>query len=908
MAVTHDLVELFQERDSTEASGFVRGEWSQNLWNFDDSVRVRPGFGQIAELDTTLSLNTSTSVIGYETHLGSAAIETTFGHQQILSVFSGKCSTSNIAGEITPTAEWANLYFVRIYDVTTDKSYEEVLYRFTGELAPSGNTYPMSLWLGNYDTDMSQDNANFLTGQDSEFFFEHVDGALYFGSRNTGIYAYLPSDFRGTRSQWLRKSELIEYSPGYSESSIITRISFVSGSYSDRYIYLKDTDLSRISDVAVFNGRFVYSSEREVYFSDVNKPNSVMAVNVISVPSKTNITALASIRDVLVIFTEDEVFHYTPSGGALASQGRTIRASETLGTFSPNTVIKARESLIFVSEGGVYATSDGLRFDELSGGISNFFTEVGNVTSPLTSFFETEPYSAAKPHSEGFDNLNNEQPRTLIRFDKKKVSLAYSSRTKTLLLSVPEINGLWAFKGGWSYWPLESVAKVAGGSPVVGVEKNLLNPWVLSMDGDFFLTVGTDTQQLADQGTSHAAQLNAGSPQAINATTRSYALLRLGLGGALDRSCNHEDYRRFPQRYLADKIDTTNTGVSNRQNQGIFYLREPIYDRSDGGYWIPLEVLPPESLGATINAYGFRVKFDTANYTANSNPVTGAVTLKLPPERIGTASNVSCFTSNSGGVVSPTGDHLNIIFTGATISLARKNSNPLLFFKLTPLNGNTTSSFGFQTVLSAMYDSAGVSADLNVYAYSPYKVDSEKKVSNARAQAVDWAFKSSQKGNANSLVRARGLFNKIASRGAGLAADDLLADGWLWGVFNVILGSDQKQYSTQVIDIGSQELNPNITKVVNKDSLRSRYRKMNGDLAKRTFGGGPVWGVQANQNTGNYLIDDPQIDNIVISDSTKGEELSYLAFGFMRSRGESLIIISMMADIYQLGRRRRTGR
>lgn len=83
---------------------------------------------------------------------------------------------------------------------------------------------------------------------------------------------------------------------------------------------------------------------------------------------------------------------------------------------------------------------------------------------------------------------------------------------------------------------------------------------------------------------------------------------------------------------------------------------------------------------------------------------------------------------------------------------------------------------------------------------------------------------------------------------------------------------------------------------------------MNGDLAKRTFGGGPVWGVQANQNTGNYLIDDAQIDNIVISDSTKGEELSYLAFGFMRSRGESLIIISMMADIYQLGRRRRTGR
>ena len=92
MAITRDLVELLKGQDATEVSGFIRGEWSQNLWRFSDSTEVRPGWGQVAELDTTLGLNVDSTAIGYEEHLGSCSVETPFGHNQILSVFRGRGS------------------------------------------------------------------------------------------------------------------------------------------------------------------------------------------------------------------------------------------------------------------------------------------------------------------------------------------------------------------------------------------------------------------------------------------------------------------------------------------------------------------------------------------------------------------------------------------------------------------------------------------------------------------------------------------------------------------------------------------------------------------------------------------------------------------------------------------------
>ena len=187
-------------------------------------------------------------------------------------------------------------------------------------------------------------------------------------------------------------------------------------------------------------------------------------------------------------------------------------------------------------------------------------------------------------------------------------------------------------------------------------------------------------------------------------------------------------------------------------------------------------------------------------------------------------------------------------------------------------------------------------------------MNAEKKINDARAQSVDWAFKAGQKGTRDSQIRARGLYTRMGSRGASIATDGLLGDGWLWGAYNVILGSDRKPYSTQVLDIGSTVITPNITKIVNKISIRSRYRKMTGELAKRTFGGGPVWGEIADKNSGNYLIDDTQLDNIAISDSVKGQELSYLVFGFMRGRAEGLVLESILADVRRIGSRRRTGR
>lgn len=86
MANIFNQVELLKSGDSTEVQDLVRGEWLQNLWVTSDSVRVRPGWGVVAELDTTLGLNLSTAAFGYEKHLGSFPIFTTFGHRQVVSI------------------------------------------------------------------------------------------------------------------------------------------------------------------------------------------------------------------------------------------------------------------------------------------------------------------------------------------------------------------------------------------------------------------------------------------------------------------------------------------------------------------------------------------------------------------------------------------------------------------------------------------------------------------------------------------------------------------------------------------------------------------------------------------------------------------------------------------------------
>lgn len=918
MANIFNQVELLKSGDSIEVQDLVRGEWLQNLWVTSDSTRVRPGWGVVAELDTTLGLNLSATAFGYEEHLGSFPILTTFGHRQVVSVFTGKTSPSSMGGEETQ-AKWADLTFVRIYDLETDKHYEEVLYGQTSDNIGS-SSLEMSEWYGHYETNKTYNNSNFISSTNDPFFFEYFDGYLYFGNKVVGVYVYRPADFRDLRRQQLEDSDTAEYFSGYSESSLICSMSLVDGEFADNFRYLRNSEIGVIVDIAQIAGRLVYITERSIYFSDPYRPNAIIALNNVTIPTGSSLTTCVSLRENIVIYSDSEMFLFTPSMGSLPSKGRLIKVSEHVGCLGPSSITKAENTLFWVSKTGIYTTQNGIQSRELSSSIRNFFTGLDDVTSPLTSYFETLQTAG----SEGFASLSTEHPRTLLKFNPNDVSIAYSVEEKTLLVCFGAINHIWCFKRGWSLWPLESMVSVTGGNiPQVGSVKNLTNPFVSECLGDFYLTTGLDSIQITDAGTTQFEKQGA-TGVAINPTTRSYTLSKLGRGGALDRSSKNEDYRILARKYVGTLLGGTDPSGDARMDEGILYIRparKVVFASGVEGFYIPVEFVPRAvTTGPSYNAYDITLKYDRTNFISSVNPLdpAAAVTSTLfPPERRDTAPRVTVTNTNAAGVADPAGHYLRFQFAvgaGSAVKLNYKQSNPLFEFLLLRNSTASTSSFGIETAtaLPSFTDTGATARSVqNIFTFAPVTADdSVRMINNAKAQPVDWAFKSKKVDAPGMLVRARGLFARLSSQGATASTDGQLSSGWLWGVYNILLGSDRKGYTTQIIDTNQGLDVPNITFIRDKQNIRTRFQNSAGNLVARIFASanGPKYGLEANPAAGDYLVDDKEWDEIATSDSVKGEELAYMVFGFMRGRADSLVLDTLKANVQQLGKRRRTGR
>ena len=913
MATTGQLVELLAGSDDVQSDGFVRGQWVQNLWFRGDMLTARAGFGQFTQLDSTLSLANGTSQIGYKDHLGSIAFTTTFGHEQILSVFYGTAAVSNISDSATAGQQTYDLIFVRICDLTTGSNFEEVLYKQTQEMEDSldPRSYTLRDWLGNYETTYDQDNRKFVSSNREEFFFANYDGYIYFGNPRVGVCAYRPANFLKQRRQWLSLSERTDWYDGYSESSIITKLSLTKGNFSGGHRYLKNSEIGKIVDITqTSTGRTVFASGRELYFSDPYSPASIIATNYVTIPLKNPITAIQAIQSSILVFSKDETYLYQPNvGAALASGGRITQISKDVGCISSNTVTTMRDGVVWVSVSGVYITHNGTAFKTLSDGIHNFFKGgVGNITNPLTSFFETlstDPGSPASFTAFSGNNNENQHPRTLISSNKQGVSISFEQETEALFISFPDINSLWVFKDGWTFWPLESCVKVTGGGlPEVGAQQNLANPWVTTLNGEVYLTIGVDGQDFVDSGEGGFVR---GSVYKHDVRTGSYALLRLGLGGGIDRSTTNEDYRIGAQQYYYASTSVTDNGT--------FYIREPVLDEADSKYWVPVEMVRT-SAATGLTQYRLRFQFDTTQWA----PVaTGAnLTVRFPPERRATAAGVTAIRCTAAGVADPAGNHIQIEFNGGglpagfqDLNVSARGLNRLIEFKMSPIGD--TSKVGFcirpdgpnchQTPVGA---GAATTSSVIVFGQTFFK-STDLNHNDKKAQPVDWAFQSSAQGRTSGQIRARGLYADVVSRGTTDATSSPLGTGWLWGVYNVLIGSDEKPFSSQIVDILQTEINPNIKKIVNKMSIRNRFRATTA-MAERAFNKGALWGSAANPGHGNYLVDDQQRDTIATSDSVKGQTIRYMVFGFMKGRAERFSIGSLVANLRPSGSRRRTGR
>ncbi len=859
MAIPGIDVELLA--GGTEGRPAERGRWVQNMWRPKGSPnwQTRPGFGQMAQLDTTLRAGIATEW-GTKKHLGSYLVKTKWGTEQVVSVFLVVARSGT--DTIDSASRWGTYYSVSIFDTNTGNNYEQVLFRHTSanKTADFGqfNNPRMYNWYGNYETNETYDNQSFLYGVDSSFYFALYQNNLFFGNRFTGMLCYQPSDIRESRDQTVDSTQRVHWTKGYSEDCLVTRVVPVDGTAIDAFDYLSEQDFPAPVAIATIGSRFVVASEERLIFSDEKLPNSFIDANQIVVPSQNPVTAIAEVGINLLVFTESEMLLYQPSQGALASSGRFTTVSRTVGCSSAGAITSVGGAVFWADTNGVYTSNNGLQFDELSAPINEFFK--GGITCPLNNYLTAS----------GVSNVGtSDQPRTLYRqADTDEVSIAYSQENESLFISYPGSNALWCFnQGAWSLWPVESMVAESGGVAVVGVQQNITNPYVLTGTREVFLV-----------GSVEAGTFTSATTRAETIYSSSYYLMQLGRGGALDRSILNEDQRLVYGEYK--KRLTAPAGDAR------LYFGRPVYDAVSGQYLVPLEIVPDYTAASYPRGVDLVFNYDATRWTAGA-------TLVYPPERAGIAPSITYTVTPATGTIS-------IVYAAAFVgflNMADKQRNPFVYLPMTPVSSSQTLldygfDFGGAGSLADLTSIGPVTTNMSVYIWNQHY--GPLHANNDVTQPVDWAYKSAQIGIDNaSHVKARGIFARMVSHGSGTSP---LSPNWLWGAYNTLLGADWKGWTSQVIDFSS-----GIVKIADKFSLRTRYKDtVTSTMQHRRFNATPKYG--------EYLVDDEEHDSIATSDSVKGAYLAYMLFGFMRDRAEKVELASAKAVIRKAGTRRRTGR
>ncbi len=594
-----------------EADAPTKGTFALNMLYRNNSWEARSGFGQVAEIDTSMGAirrGASTDEWGYRRHLGSRVIETNFGHQQILSVFDALVYTGDreegdpygaTADEnaLSLTAQ-TPIYVVSIYDITTDEHWESPLYYHTSSNSTSTDTkVEMDEWHANFESawqfayeypvsdsavfpDMPNtrtvNNQSWIRATDnaSPFFFTETNDELFFGNTDTGLMAYIPATFRGFRKgrktiQRRGREHQVDtvhewtWSPHYGESSMVVPVTAADGPYSAGMTYLNKTEFPRPSGGTAFNGRLVLFSGRSLYFSDFNYPASILANNLLPVGSEKEITAVVEHVGNLIIFTEDETWYYQPTQGVVVTTGRLVRLDPNRGCADAGSIVTAGGGLVWMDKNGVYVMR-GLSIQTISSQISPFFTDY--MSNPLTNFF-TKSGNISNP-------VPQEQQLTRLRFNPEGMSATYCHKLKAIIWALPA-NDLMLYyrEDKWAIWTTQTMANTALD---VQVQKNIRSPWVGSTPEELFL-IGSYPDGVAGQTADSQIIDMAGNRRANDDTrSRPYYLLRYERGGSVDRSVElGEDNRGVVGRWRRDGVNGSGS-LTPPQTDHFLYVGKPI--------------------------------------------------------------------------------------------------------------------------------------------------------------------------------------------------------------------------------------------------------------------------------------------------------------------------------------------
>lgn len=923
MAIRGIEVEVLTE--GIEAQQKSRGSFGQNTYRKDRMLGVRAGFGQLAQYDTTFSRNLAgaNTEWGYREHLGSYVMRTNFGHRQIVSVFWATVNTGNYPDRSKQT----DLYLVSIYDETTGDRWEEPLYSRTSE-GNEGVT-PLPVRYGTYETAIDRDSQAWLgVTSPKSFYFEEYADFLFFGNPDTGMMVYVPATF-STRTfdrmvtgvekySWSQKPE--------SESAVLIRAMPTDGEFSEGFAYLTDTEFPNPSAIASVKGRMAFAVDRTIFFSDLDRPTSIVDANFIQVPSEEDITALAEHNGTLLIWTPNETWVYRLNEGTVVSAGRLQKLSDHIGCVSPTAWARVKSTIAWVDTNGVFLTTGDYQITEVSEPIRPFFQSF--MPNPLSSYFINT----------GHTDLTTAQPNSSYTFAPTAVSVAYSPYMNAVYVTVPEenISLCWSEEtNSWSVWAYESTAYVVGNTSLVGTVQNITNPWVLADQDDLFLIGSTDSQALTDEAQS------AGTTDLDDDTTaRSYYLLQYGRGGALDRSVSDEDYRLIMGKYKRDEV----ANVTSDTN--VYFIDRWIKIENgfafSGGqtanahtYFLPISAVIPDTLADGVDKYTLRFRFDNTKWEPVFNGGGSTeIDFYLPPKRIASvlgygpgaptaAAEVQCYDSGTG-LPSATGDEIRIRWDGNLagipggtwthqpyMNLQWEKKEPLIFIPMRLRNTIITGTYDLSAMgispITATVEDVGraTSQNMSMCWWEQYTTSSLRS-DDSVAQPVDWLYKTDAVGPDDGVTyKARGIWLRLMSHGSADAADRLYPD-WIYGPLNFTMAPDYKAWNGQIIDHTGTPAS--ITEIQDAYTLRTRVRDFNQLLRYKVFDNNLQYGNPGQSGQGNLLIDDEEINELSLRLSTKGQSFSLMIFGFMQDKAEAIQVESIKAVLRAVGGRRRKGK
>lgn len=935
----------------------------QNLYKNRGIWESREGFGTIAEINGMLNgldlrqpspANPTGSasadyIYGLEKCLGSYAYKTSFGNDQIISVFLARNNTGNI---YVSESDKVYYYAVVIYDATTNNYWYETLYKHTGDqteayrINSQGKQDVLQVspyYKSYYETrDYGTDFQGTILANNLSFFFNDYLGKVYFGN-SQGVWVYNPAAFIDNRYKQVNyvnsRDELNDQqSNHYGETGLITPISFVDGQFAEdnTFTYIQGDEIQGFVDIDSFEGRLIYAAGRTIYFTDVGVPNAIISSNSFTFWEMTgNITAIQQLNGNIIVWSGSQTFLYQPSSGTLLSGGRSIRVHDEIGCISAQTTLFRENVVYWVDSNGVYVTTNGLQIEEISLPIKRFFQY--ETTNPLIHYFANN----------GFATPNTESPDFIYTAFKnfEKVHLDYDQVDGQLFVVFPELSIAWVYKNGWYLWNFSSIVEsevdpeTEEVTYLVGKTLQCDEPRFVSTQTKTYV-VGGKKQQEMYYTTGNNIE---GYDETLVGTYTSFRIFEWKRGGAQDGSTyDYIEGRRFAGFYRKVQSkdeqtiqDAMTTYIDPVERFGGYLNvdKSILWEQNDDLYLLPIRITPDMAITDSIGILNYNLSFyiDKTRWLPIywDNGTNDAIYFILPTERCSDYAGYSPSTAvATSGVTFDTTSGLvtikwdgslipaNNLSYGARMNIRGENKHDLIYIPIQKVNRNTsivvknpttnivTSIVSYNWEVLDRETMAGVDVlDGNVFDWNPgwFQLVTEEE----RTQGVDWVYKSSQLGIEDTAqIKARGSYSLISTTGVGQQIKP-----WLYGIWNSVAGSDYKDYVSQNIDfVGTDALRQDLVNIAQIGPVRSRFRETILGVVPRYFDIGATYGSTADPTAGNYYVDNQEVDTIATSDSVRGESVSYTFFGFMQDKANKVLIRNIKIALQAVAGRRRRGR